>query len=333
MERIDVHAHCVPPAYREYCLNNAYAGKGNPDGMPGMPEWDALTHIALMDKLNIKKSILSISSPGTNLSPGNDAEARKLTRLMNTEFSKICASHPDRFGFFASLPLPDVEGTLAEIDYAIDELGAIGFQILTNSHGIYPGDERFRPVFDKLNSRKTIVFFHPTTCHLRCSHDASSIQAVRPQPGIPSPMLEFMFDTTRALTSVLLSGTVTRCPDLTFLVCHGGATFPPLLQRVVEFSSVLLPAEQRVSAEEVRTLLQKNVYFDLAGMPFPDLVHGLLRVVDSSRLLYGSDYPWTPAKAVEHLAETIDEGLKSSFESDLRSKVLMENAQEFLRKK
>ena len=111
-----------------------------------------------MKSLNIRKAVLSMSSPGTHLTPGNDAEAQRLTRQVNEDISKICAENKEYFLFFASLPLPDVEGSLAEIDYALDNLGAIGFQILTNSHGIYPGDEKLRPIFEKLNERGTIVF-------------------------------------------------------------------------------------------------------------------------------------------------------------------------------
>ena len=108
-----------------------------------------------------------MSSPATHLTPGNDQEARSLTRRMNEDMAKICADHKENFRFFASLPLPDVEGSLLEIDYALDHLGAVGFQILTNSHGIYPGDARFSAVFDKLSARKAAVFFHPTSCNVQ----------------------------------------------------------------------------------------------------------------------------------------------------------------------
>ncbi|KAJ5807738.1 hypothetical protein N7474_009007 [Penicillium riverlandense] len=329
MERIDVHVHCVPPAYREYCLQNDFAGKGHPDGMPAIPEWDPETHIDLMKRLNITKSILSISSPGTHLTPGNDEEARSLTRRVNVDMSKICADNPDHFLFFASLPLPDTEGSLSEIDYALDHLGAVGFQILTNSHGIYPGDPRFSKVFDRLSELKAIVFCHPTSCNIHNRQDGSVTRAT-PQFGVPSPMMEFMFDSTRSLMSLLTSGTVKRCPGITFLACHCGGTFPPVMERIAQFSQVLLSPELRVTGDEVKEMLQTRFYFDLAGLPFPDQIHGLLRLVDSSRLLYGSDYPYTPVPAVLAFAKKMDDGFTSEFLPEVKENVYLKNAQEFL---
>jgi len=270
--------------------------------------------------------VLSMSSPGTHLTPGNDEEGRSVTRRANNDMSKICADHPDHFLFFASLPLPDVEGSLAEIDYALDHLGAVGFQILTNSHGIYPGDPRLSRVFDKLSERKTIAFFHPTTCLIQTDN---SLHKVSPLPGVPAPIMEFMFDSTRSLMSLLTSGTVERCPGITFLACHCGATFPPIMERIAEFSP-MLPGSNGISGEKIKQLLQSRFYFDLAGVPFPDQIRGLLRLVDSSRLLYGSDYPYTPAALAGSLAQRVDDGLEGLFGSESARKVLLNNAQDFL---
>ncbi|KAJ5170285.1 Amidohydrolase 2 [Penicillium coprophilum] len=330
MERIDVHTHCVPPSYREYCLQNDFAGRGHPDGMPAIPEWSPGAHIELMDQLKIKKSVLSMSSPGTHLTPGNDEEGRSVTRRANIDMSKICADHPAHFLFFASLPLPDVEGSLAEIDYALDHLGAVGFQILTNSHGIYPGDQRLTRVFDKLSERKTIAFFHPTTCLIRHGDDDDSIEKVTPLPGAPAPIMEFMFDSTRALTSLLTSGTVDRCPGIKFVVCHCGATFPPIMERIAAFSSMIPGSGDGISAEKIKQLLQTRFYFDLAGVPFPDQIHGLLRLVDSSRLVYGSDYSYTPAALAGSLAKKLDDGLQDLLGVETTKQILVSNAQELL---
>ncbi|KAJ5206805.1 Amidohydrolase 2 [Penicillium cf. griseofulvum] len=330
MERIDVHTHCVPPSYREYCLQSDFAGRGHPDDMPGIPEWSPEAHIDLMDQLKIKKSVLSMSSPGTHLTPGNNEEGRCVTRRANIDMSKICADHPTHFLFFASLPPPDVEGSLAEIDYALDHLGAVGFQILTNSHGIYPGDQRFARIFDKLSERKTIAFFHPTTCHIRHGDDENSLENVTPLPGVPAPIMEFMFDSTRAIMSLLTSGTVDRCSGITFVICHCGASFPPIMERIAEFSNLLPGPGNGMSAERTRQLLQTRFYFDLAGVPFPNQIHGLLRLVDSSRLLYGSDYPYTPPVLAGSLAKRVDDGLLDLFGLQTTNQILVGNAQDLL---
>lgn len=282
-----------------------------------------------MKKLNIKKSVLSMSSPGTHLTPGNDEEARSLTRQVNEDMSNICSEHSEHFLYFASLPLPDVEGSLAEIDYALDHLGAVGFQILTNSHGIYPGDPRFVPVFDKLSEREAFVFFHPTSCHIK-SPETGSVIRVTPNPGVPSPLMEFMFDTTRSIASLITSGTVSRCPGITFLMCHCGATLPPIISRIAEFSKFL--GGNAVSDVDIKNVLQTRFYIDLAGVPFPDQIHGMLRAVDTSRLVYGSDYPFTPAPAAASLAKRLDDGLAESFGSETARKVLFQNAEELMSK-
>jgi predicted TIM-barrel fold metal-dependent hydrolase len=302
MEKIDTHAHVVPPGWRKYCEEHGF---GKPDGMPAIPPWTAEAHIAMMDKLGITKSILSITSPGTYLQPGNDALARKITRETNEELAQICAQYPSRFGFFASLPLPDIEGSLDEIDYGI-KLGASGFVAMTNAHGQYLGDSSLDAVFKKLNEKNAILFMHPTTC---CGNDPT---AAKPLDKYPSPMLEFFFDTTRAVTNLLLSGTVERNPNITFLVSHCGATLPPLVERFTNFAKVI-NAPSTLSSDKVKELFKTRFFFDLAGFPFPDLIHGYLRVGDASRLLYGTDFPFTPAPIIEVQGQTMDRGLKELF--------------------
>lgn len=85
-----------------------------------------------MNKLGIKRSILSITSPGTHLKVNDFELAKQITRETNDEIAQICRKCPDRFGWFASLPLPDVEGSLEELDHAL-KLGASGFALMSNA--------------------------------------------------------------------------------------------------------------------------------------------------------------------------------------------------------
>ena len=203
-----------------------------------------------MDEVGISKSILSITSPGTHLVPGDHSLACQLTRDTNDEIAEICRSYPDRSGFFAALPLPDVEGSIAEIDRALDELGAVGFGVLTNSHGQYLGDASIDQVFAKLNERNAILFMHPTACH---AHQTP--QTGRPLDQYPAPMLEYLFDTTRAVTNLLLSRTVTIHQNITFLVSHCGATLPAVLERFTSFASASLKQDGALTSEDVKQLL------------------------------------------------------------------------------
>jgi predicted TIM-barrel fold metal-dependent hydrolase len=127
-------------------------------GLP-IPEWSADSAVALMDKYGIQNAILSVSTPGVNL--GDDVEAREKAREVNEFTAEVVRKHPRRFGFFATLCLPDVRGSLDEIAYAFDKLDADGVVLLANSRGIYLGDRSFDPLFDELNRRKAIVFVHP----------------------------------------------------------------------------------------------------------------------------------------------------------------------------
>ena len=284
--------------------------------------WNPESHIKLMNKLGIKRSILSITSPGTHLKAGDMELAKQVTRETNDEVAEICRKFPDRFGFFASLPLPDVEGSLEEIDRAL-ELGASGFAVMTNAQGYYMGDAWLEPIFKKLNERKTVIFMHPTQC---CSLDDPETD--KPLAQYPTPMMEYFFDTTRAVVNLLLSGTVTRHENLIFLVSHCGASLPPLVERFTAFSATpLLKGCEHLTSERVKELFRTRFFFDLAGMPFPDLIHGFLRVCDSSRLLYGSDYPYTPGPKVEELSHLMDSSLGELFAKQQICRIYSGNAE------
>ena len=241
-----------------------------------------------MDKMHISKSILSITSPGTYLVPDNGQLNVKITRETNDELSGICRLYPDRFRFFASLPLPEVEASIAEVDRALNELEAIGFAILSNGAGVYPGDKRLERVWDKLNERKATVLLHPTSCHHGArgsdgrdhrqsggSSSAPSMTEYRPMPKYPNPMLEFPFETTRAVVDLILSGTLRHCSSVTLIIPHAGAVIPPLISRVSAFSSFMAAARDPsacvtgTSVAEVKSILANQCYFDLAGIPFP----------------------------------------------------------------
>lgn len=289
--------------------------------------WSPEQHIALMEKLNISKSILSITSPGTHLSPGCDERAATMTRQTNEELSAICAEHPSHFRFFASLPLPSVQESIAEIDYALDTLGAVGFAVLSNANGIYLGDKALDPVFEKLNARKAVLFIHPTTCNLLAA--GSQVQAATPLPSFPRPMMEFMFDETRAVTNLLLSGTVSKYTDIKFIMSHCGCTLPTIIDRVGAFATLIKPGAESQS-EEFRRLLRERFYFDLAGFPFPNQIHGLLRMLGDGgeqRLVYGTDYPFTPERAVLGAAAQLDKGCEDLFDAEQQSTLYVGNAE------
>ena len=143
--KIDVHAHYLPDFYREALREH---GHDQPDGFPYIPEWSAVEHVAFMDRLGIERSLLSVSSPGVRF---GDVD---LARAVNEAGRQAVVDHPDRFGLLASLPLPDVDATMAEIAYCCDHLDVDGFVLLTNVDGTYVSDASFAPVLRELGRRQ-----------------------------------------------------------------------------------------------------------------------------------------------------------------------------------
>jgi predicted TIM-barrel fold metal-dependent hydrolase len=271
---IDVHAHYLPDGYRAALLSTGY---GEPDGMPQVPEWSATEHLAMMGRLGIDTALLSISSPGVQL--GESVNATDLAREVNEEGHRLTVDHPDRFGLLASLPLPDVDAAMAEIAYCCDRLSVAGFTSLTNVDGRYLGDPDFTGVLDELDRRNARLFVHPTSPP--CWQQTSFAR--------PRPMLEFLFDTTRAIVDLVLTGAIAKHPNLEVIVPHAGAVLPLVADRVAAFSLVL----QVDPVVDVQRDLGR-LHYDLAGFPVPRQLEALLTVTERDHLHYGSDYPFTP---------------------------------------
>ncbi len=289
--RIDVHFHYLSPTYREQMID---AVGGSPDGFAA-PQWSVETTLAMMDRMNIATGMLSVSSPGVHF--GNDAKARVLARSVNEFAARTMGEHRGRFGGFASLPLPDVDGALEEIAYALDTLKLDGIVMLTNFNGVYLGDKRLDPVFDELNRRGAVVFIHPT----------SPICWQQSALGYPRPMIEFTFDSTRAVVNLIFSGTTTHCPKVRFIVPHAGGTLPFLARRIGMFGRGVAGGTPVPAEEHLR-----KMYYDLAGSPGSNAIGPLLEMTERSHILYGSDYVHTPEAIVSaHLAELLSSKLLS----------------------
>ncbi|MEU9554141.1 amidohydrolase family protein [Streptomyces fumanus] len=283
---VDVHAHFVTDSYVRQARA---AGHGHPDGMPAWPTWSAEAHLELMDRCSIATSMLSVSSPGVHF--GDTAAARRLAREVNEAGADTVREHPGRFGLFASLPLPDVDGALAEIGHAYDTLDADGVVLETNTHGTYLGDPGLEPVWAELDRRGAVVFLHPT----------SPVCWERSALGRPRPMVEFVFDTARAVTDLLMAGTLDRHRDLEVIVPHCGGALPVLADRLNGFMKMFMPPGTAAPDAVARL---GRLYYDLAGPALPRQVPALLNLVGTDRLLYGSDHCWTPAAGVEqHIAD------------------------------
>jgi 6-methylsalicylate decarboxylase len=278
---IDVHAHFLPSEYREAL---AASGIDHPDGFPRVPMWSADEHVATMDRVGIDVAMLSVSSPGVSFGEGLTAsDAVSLARIVNDVAAAAMKDHPRRFGAFASLPVADVGESLAEVERALEGLGLDGVNVLTNVGGVYLGDTSLEPLMAELDRRRAAVFIHPTSP--ACWEQTSL--------GYPRPMIEFPFDTTRAVTNMLLNGTLARYPDIRWIVPHAGGTLPFLAPRIAGISMMLGADDPAAVATQLRRL-----HYDLAGSASGPVVSALLTLVDKDRVLYGSDWPFTPEPTV-----------------------------------
>ncbi len=287
---IDVHAHFLSAGYRRALAD---AGIDHPDGFSHVPDWSPDGALALMDELGIAVALLSISSPGVHFVSG--AATRELARRVNEDGAAVVAARPDRFGLLASLPLPDVDAALGEIAHAGDVLGADGFLLLTNYDGVYVGDPAFAAVMAELDRRHAVVALHPT----------SPPGSERVDRGRPRPMLEFPLDTTRAVFDLILGGTLARHPGIRMIVPHVGSALPALADRITAFTAFFSAGVDGPPIDVPAAL--RGLYYDLAGMPLPHALPGLLRIARPDHLLYGSDPPFTPPAAIAALGRGLVE--------------------------
>lgn len=307
-DRIDFHAHFLPDFYRAAAIRG---GHRRPDGMPGLPEWSVEDAIAMMDESHIRVAVLSVSSPGVHF--GDDAAARDLARRINEFGAGLVERYPERFAVLAALPLPDVAGSVVEIEHALDHLHLDGVAIETNAHGLYPGDDAMTPVFAALQEREALLFLHPT----------SPPHAEALDFGRPRPIVEFPLDTTRAVIDLVLSGTLRRNPGVRVVVPHAGGALAAVADRV----ATLLPAFVESADTDVAAELGR-LYYDLAGVPVPRQLPSVLQLAPVDHLLYGSDWPFTPLPIVEQLAA----GIRSTplLSDDDRLRIAWRNALDLL---
>ncbi|MFF3976364.1 amidohydrolase family protein [Streptomyces sp. NPDC001828] len=292
---IDVHAHFVTDSYVTAARS---AGIEHPDGMPGWPSWSVEQHLDLMERSGIDKSYLSISSPGVHF--GDDDAARSLAREVNEFGARVRAERPQRFGHFASLPLPDVESSLAEAAHALDVLGADGVTVESNHHGVYLGDPRFEPLWEDLDRRAAVVFVHPT----------SPPHADELSLGRPRPMLEFLFDTARTASDLLLRGVLARYPRIRWVLTHGGGVLPLVADRMDMFGAVMGGGPEGGPHSALKHF--GHLWYDMAGTPFPRQIPALDAAFGTERLLYGSDYCWTPAEGALAQVASVDSAAQPS---------------------
>jgi predicted TIM-barrel fold metal-dependent hydrolase len=273
--RIDVHRHVSPPFYQD-----AIKGLYTKPFPPPLASWTPERCLADMDSAGIELGMLSMPArPG--MSFGDAAAARKLCRDTNEYLANLRREHPGRFGMFAALPLPDVAGSIAELTYALDVLKADGVGAWTSYGQTYLGDPSFAPMWAELDRRKAVVFTHPT--------DAAC--CVNPVPQMTETVVEFAADTTRAIGSIVFSGTSVRFPNIRFVFSHGGGSMPFVIDRFL--SDARDPKRAALLPHGVEYELRR-FYYDTAFASSAAAMAALMKIVPASQVVIGTDFPYRP---------------------------------------
>ena len=283
MRTIDFHAHALTPAFRQG-MEDLGIDPLEDDGFP-LPAWSAEEHIVFMDEAGIDYAVLTAPSP--HIHNGNDEVAHAAARKVNDEMAAVCREHPDRFGFAACIPLPFVEGAIEEAARALDDLGAVGIKVATNNDGIYLGDPAFDPVFEELDRRGGLVIMHP------CRAKESPRNCFT---GGVAAIYEYPSDTTRAVLNMVANKTMSKFPNIRFVVPHCGSFLPYMLQRFAGVSGIL--ASKRMMEPVDIYEETSGLWFDIAGDPEPVALDMLRMVVPDDHIVYGSDFPHSPAPVV-----------------------------------
>jgi predicted TIM-barrel fold metal-dependent hydrolase len=307
---IDTHHHFYPPDYQKAWLDWEDARK-----IPHFATqlgWTREKAVEELDKNGVAIGVLSIAStPGTWF--GLDAAAAgKMVRTCNDYGAEMVRDYKGRFGLFAPLSMLDVDATLKEIEYVFDTLKADGVGLQTNYGDNWLGHELYKPVFEELNRRKAVVYVHPLVAACCGQLSVGAFPAV----------IEVPHDTTRTVTSLLLSGTLARQRDIKWLFSHAGGTIPMMAGRIEAFYAqrASLPggfAPDGIGAEF------RRLHYDTANATSPPAMAALMKLVPTTQITFGSDYPYFPVSQIETLRKMgLSSGDLQAIESGTASRLV-----------
>jgi predicted TIM-barrel fold metal-dependent hydrolase len=291
--RIDVHHHMFPPflqeAWKKAGLRTA----------PVAMHWSPEAALEQMDLAGVRTAVLSLASGGLNLPRLGVEENRRMARRVNDYAARLREDHPGRFGLFAHLPMPDIEGTLKEIEFALDVIKADGIGLNTNYGTRFLGDPDYRAVMRLLNRRKAVVYVHPNVPEC-CG---------RPAPTAAAAFTQYAQATNRTVMSLLFSGTFTRTRDVHWIFSHAGAGVPLLAERVNALAKIQLTKAAQMLPDSADFEL-KRLYYETANTSEASNLAALLKFVPGSQVLFGSDYPYVPV--VDNVSDLLKTGLSAA---------------------
>src|SRR6266508_1400540 len=288
--RIYVHFHLIPSFYSE-----AVYAAGTGPAIGRYPDWTPELALELMDAHGIEVALTSLAQPGVGF--GSQASAQALARRCNDYAAEMIARWPKRFGAFGTVPMWDVRGAIDEIVHSLDVLEHDGVSLFASYGEKFLGDPFFDPVLDALNARDAVVFVHPGL------HPSSKGLALR-WPGF---MMEYLFDTTRAVVNLVFSGAIERYPRIRFILPHAGGLVPYFAWRLA-VSPMIDKRLPQLSRDRVLSGLQ-HFWYDNALAPGEATFGALDHVALPERIVFGTDYPFANPRVIAEMVKTHESGL------------------------
>lgn len=307
---VDVHAHYQPKALRALLMK--LGSRAYPEELPVT---DSAEHISqrlhLMDSAGVQLQILS---PGWVTHARDRRLAVEGTLAVNDEFAQLVQRYPDRFGAFASLPLPHVEDSLAEVKRGLDDLGMAGVTIHCSIFEESLAAPVFEPIYAALNDREAVVLVHPNANGL----ESALLNEFRLERAA-GPLME---DTVAAL-QLMVREIPIRYPRIKFIVPHLGGLMPMLLNRL---DNQLPEAYSELS--ELPSASAHRFWYDTVSHGSQEALTCARDAFGASRLLAGSDYP--VLLPFEGYAPTFEYISGPGFLPDEVAKILYQNARNLM---
>ena len=289
MPIIDFHNHFYPPAYleaiKEGPSNVGYTVDDEDNPVLHYPgDYNVVVpghriiefRQSVLEEAGVDKQVLTFTSPGTHIeSPDRSVP---LARMVNDAFAEIVAQRPERFTALGTLPLNDVDATLAEFDRATNELGFAGFMLFSNVRGTALADERYWPLYERASDKGAVLYIHPI--------DPVGVEAMTEYWLMP--LVGFLMDTTLAAAHLVFAGVPERYPGIRWVLAHLGGAVPYLAERFDRGFYAFEDCRARIDKPPSEYL--KKFYYDTVNFD-PKALQLAIDFAGTSQILAGSDYP------------------------------------------
>ena len=313
MKKIDVFPHIFPKPLldraSQVAVEPALGQFKRNSGIPVLYDLDA--RFRAMDQFGDYVQVLTISNPPIE-SIGAPPASTELAKMGNEYLADLCQKHPDRFvGFAASLPMNDVDGTLKEIDHAVNDLGALGVQIHTNVLGRPLDDPMFDQFWAKIAAIDKPLWVHPARSPSMADYateDHSKYELWW--------TFGWSYETALFMGRVVFSGILDRYPNLKILTHHGGSIVPHLSGRIgpgMENLGNRTPGEEGEQLVHLRETLPKKpteyfkmFYGDTALFGAAHAMRCAMEFLGLEHMMFGSDMPFDPERGTAFIRWTME---------------------------